>query len=78
MTAGQFGGQTLLSAKALRIYAERGLLPPHLVDPINGYRYYAAEQVRTGWLINCIHRNRVEFGPRRIGIALGNRRPGLL
>ena len=54
MTAGQFGGRTLLSAKALRIYAERGLLPPHLVDPINGYRYYAAEQVRTGWLISLL------------------------
>ena len=54
MTAGQFGRQTLLSAKALRIYAERGLLPPHFVDPINGYRYYAAEQVPTGWLISLL------------------------
>ncbi len=54
MTAGQFGGQTLLSAKALRIYAERGLLPPHFVDPINGYRYYAPEQVPTGWLISLL------------------------
>jgi DNA-binding transcriptional MerR regulator len=54
MTAGQFGGQTLLSAKALRVYAERGLLPPHSVDPINGYRYYAPEQVRTGWLISLL------------------------
>jgi DNA-binding transcriptional MerR regulator len=54
MTAGQFGGQTLLSAKALRIYAERGLLAPHFVDPINGYRYYAPEQVPTGWLISLL------------------------
>jgi DNA-binding transcriptional MerR regulator len=54
MTAGQFGRQTLLSAKALRIYAERGLLRPHFVDPINGYRYYAAEQVPTGWLISLL------------------------
>ena len=54
MTAGQFAGQTLLSAKALRVYAERGLLPPHSVDPINGYRYYAPEQVRTGWLISLL------------------------
>jgi DNA-binding transcriptional MerR regulator len=54
MTAGQFGGQTLLSAKALRVYAERGLLPPHSIDPINGYRYYAPEQVRTGWLISLL------------------------
>lgn len=51
MTAGRFAEATLLSAKALRIYADRGLLPPRWVDPANGYRYYAAEQVRTGWLI---------------------------
>jgi DNA-binding transcriptional MerR regulator len=51
MTAGRFGQETLLSAKALRIYADRGLLAPRWVDPSNGYRYYGDEQVRTGWLI---------------------------
>ncbi len=51
MTAGRFAEATLLSAKALRIYADRGLLPPRFVDPVNGYRYYADDQVRTGWLI---------------------------
>jgi len=51
MTAGRFGQATLLSAKALRLYADRGLLLPRFVDPANGYRYYAADQVRTGWLI---------------------------
>jgi len=51
MTAGRFGQETLLSAKALRIYADRGLLPPRFVDPVNGYRHYADDQVRTGWLI---------------------------
>ena len=51
MTAGRFGQETLLSAKALRIYADRGLLPPRWVDPANGYRHYADDQVRTGWLI---------------------------
>ena len=51
MTAGRFASSTLLSAKALRIYAERGLLPPRWVDPVNGYRHYAADQVPTGWLI---------------------------
>ena len=51
MTAGRFAEATLLSAKALRIYADRGLLPPRFVDPANGYRYYADDQVRTGWLI---------------------------
>ena len=51
MTAGRFGLATMLSAKALRLYAERDLLRPRYVDPANGYRYYAADQVRTGWLI---------------------------
>lgn len=51
MTAGRFGLATMLSAKALRLYADRGLLPPRFVDPVNGYRYYADDQVRTGWLI---------------------------
>ena len=51
MTAGRFALATMLSAKALRLYADRGLLPPRLVDPENGYRYYGDDQVRTGWLI---------------------------
>lgn len=51
MTAGRFALATMLSAKALRLYADRKLLPPRVVDPVNGYRYYGADQVRTGWLI---------------------------
>ena len=51
ITAGRVAPETLLSAKALRIYADRGLLPPRRVDPTNGYRYYAEDQIRTGWLI---------------------------
>lgn len=51
MTAGRFGAETLLSAKALRIYADRGLLAPRRVDEASGYRYYSADQVATGWLI---------------------------
>lgn len=51
LTAGRFSDQTLLSTKALRLYAENGLLPPYRIDPGNGYRYYRADQVRTGWLI---------------------------
>ncbi len=51
MTAGRFGASTLLSAKALRIYADRGLLVPRRVDAETGYRYYSADQVPMGWLI---------------------------
>jgi DNA-binding transcriptional MerR regulator len=51
LTAGRFAQATLLSAKALRLYADRGLLPPRATDPANGYRYYGTDQIRTGWLI---------------------------
>jgi DNA-binding transcriptional MerR regulator len=51
MTAGRFALATMLSAKALRLYADRNLLPPRVVNPANGYRYYGTDQVRTGWLI---------------------------
>jgi DNA-binding transcriptional MerR regulator len=34
-----------LSPKALRLYAEQGLLVPASVDPVTGYRYYAPDQL---------------------------------
>lgn len=61
MTAGRFSLATMLSAKALRLYADRGLLPPRLLDRTNGYRYYGADQIRTGWLIALL-RGRVVTG----------------
>ena len=51
MTAGRFALATMLSAKALRLYADRGCCRRGFVDPTNGYRYYGDDQVRTGWLI---------------------------
>ena len=70
MTAGQFGERTLLSAKALRIYSERGLLPPDSVDPLNGYRYYAPEQVTTGWLIALLRSANLSL--EQIGRIIGS------
>ncbi|HEV7307114.1 MerR family transcriptional regulator [Ensifer sp.] len=49
--AGRFGAATRLSPKALRLYAEQGLLVPAHVDPTTGYRYYAAEQAGRARLI---------------------------
>jgi len=37
---GRFSDMTRLSVKALRLYAENGLLTPAHVDPSSGYRYY--------------------------------------
>ncbi len=49
--AGRFGAATRLSPKALRLYAEQGLLVPAHIDPVTGYRYYAAEQAGRARLI---------------------------
>lgn len=37
---GQFSRMTRLTVKALRLYADNGLLPPTRVDTTTGYRYY--------------------------------------
>lgn len=51
LLAGRFGAATRLSPKALRLYAEQGLLVPAHTDPQTGYRYYAAEQAPRARLI---------------------------
>ena len=48
---GQFAAASRLSPKALRLYDENGLLPPALVDPDSGYRFYRLEQLRSATLI---------------------------
>ena len=45
MSIGEFARLSRLSAKALRLYDELGLLPPARVDPDSGYRWYAAGQL---------------------------------
>src|ERR1700735_137181 len=44
MTIGAFARASRLSAKALRLYDELGLLPPAHVDPVSGYRFYQPAQ----------------------------------
>jgi MerR family regulatory protein len=41
LRAGEFGAAARLSSKALRLYAEEGLLVPASVDPATGYRLYS-------------------------------------
>lgn len=45
MPIGVFAQRSGLTSSALRFYADSGLLPPAEVDPVTGYRYYAADQV---------------------------------
>jgi DNA-binding transcriptional MerR regulator len=54
LSTGEFARQTMLTAKALRIYDETGLLRPDDVDPFNGHRRYGTGQVRTGRLIGML------------------------
>jgi len=48
---GEFAAAGRLSPKALRLYAELGLLMPARVDPATGYRYYAPDQLPRARLI---------------------------
>jgi DNA-binding transcriptional MerR regulator len=54
LTIGEFAQQTRLTAKALRLYDEIGLLRPDAVDPSNGHRRYGAGQVRPARLIGML------------------------
>jgi DNA-binding transcriptional MerR regulator len=51
LLAGEFGAAARLSPKALRLYAEQGLLPPAEIDPGTGYRYYDPAQLPKARLI---------------------------
>lgn len=54
LTIGEFARQARLTAKALRIYDEMGLLRPADLDPSSGRRRYTAGQVRQARLIGML------------------------
>lgn len=56
MTAGEFGRSTGLSPKALRLYADSGLLLPERIDEHNGYRYYGPDQLGRAERITMLRR----------------------
>ncbi|HET7068408.1 MAG TPA: MerR family transcriptional regulator [Nocardioides sp.] len=51
LTIGEFATATGLTAKALRLYDDLGLLTPAEVGPGNGYRYYEPEQIEQARLV---------------------------
>jgi DNA-binding transcriptional MerR regulator len=51
MPIGAFARLCRLTVKAVRHYDAEGLLPPAVVDPHSGYRYYRADQVPTATTI---------------------------
>lgn len=52
LSIGEFSNICKVSTKTLRYYAEIGLLEPSVVNPENGYRYYAIEQLEKMLFIN--------------------------
>lgn len=66
---GDFAARSRLSRKALRLYAEQGLLVPAYVDEQTGYRRYAEEQLEQARLIGLLRR--LELPLRRIRELLG-------
>ena len=70
LTIGEFAHQTRLTAKALRIYDEIGLLRPADVDPASGHRRYGAGQVRLGRLIGMLRG--ADMGLAEIGLLLAD------
>jgi DNA-binding transcriptional MerR regulator len=51
VTAGDFARQTGLSRKTLRGYEEIGLITPHAVDGVTGFRYFHPDQIELGALL---------------------------
>ena len=68
MPIGIFSRITGLSHRALRLYADRGLLPPAHVDPDTGYRYYDVHSIRAAEMIRLLRRLDVPLAEMRLYI----------
>lgn len=65
MSIGEFARRSRLSAKALRLYDEVGLLVPARVDDLSGYRFYEDAQLDQARLIAAL---------RQLGVPLARQR----
>ena len=61
MSIGEFARRSRLSAKALRLYDEIGLLPPARVEKDSGYRFYEPGQLRQARLIAALRQLQVSL-----------------
>ena len=71
MLPGEFGAATRLSPKALRLYAEQGLLVPACTDPGTGYRRYHSDQIPRARLIGRLRDLHLPLGRIAVLLALG-------
>ncbi len=56
MTIGEFARRSNLSAKALRLYDETGLLVPARTDAATGYRFYESDQLERARLVGALRK----------------------
>lgn len=71
LSIGEFSKICRVSAKALRYYAEIGLLLPDEINPENGYRYYSIEQLEKMLFINRL--KSYNFSLEEIKAILGSK-----
>ena len=78
LTIGAFSRATGLTLKTLRLYDERGLVPPTLVDALSGYRYYGEAALERARLVATLRQ--LEFSLAEIGeiLAETDGSPGLV
>jgi DNA-binding transcriptional MerR regulator len=70
MSIGEFARDSRLSAKALRLYDELGLLPPARVDEVSGYRFYEPDQLKQARLIAALRQLQVPLAEIKAILAL--------
>jgi DNA-binding transcriptional MerR regulator len=70
LAIGEFARQARLTAKALRIYDEIGLLRPADVDPVSGHRRYEAGQLPSARLIAMLRG--ADLSLAEIGLVLAD------
>jgi DNA-binding transcriptional MerR regulator len=67
---GEFARRSLLSARALRIYDELGLLPPARVDEDSGYRFYEPGQLKQARLIATLRQLQIPLAEIKAILSL--------
>lgn len=69
LSIGRFAAASGLSRKALRLYAQLGLLAPAHIDRWTGYRYYGPEQLLVARQIRLMREMEMPLGDVRRVLA---------
>ena len=70
MSIGEFASRSRLSAKALRLHDEQGLLPPARVDEDSGYRFHETGQLKQARLIAALRQLQVPLAEIKVIVSL--------